>query len=155
AGDLAGVGCMVDSCGQCEPCREHMEQFCPRCAWTYNGKELDGAPTYGGYSAAIVVAEKFALRVPEGLPLDAAAPLLCAGITTYSPLRQYGCKAGDRVAVVGLGGLGHMAVKIAAAMGAEVTVLSSSAKKAADAKRLGAHELVVADERGLKANRSR
>ncbi len=139
-GDLVGVGCMVDSCRECSPCRDHHEQFCEKdCAWTYNGTEMDRTtPTYGGYSTHVVVNEAFVLRVPESLDPAGAAPLLCAGITTFSPLRQWGCKPGDRVAVVGLGGLGHMAVKLAAAMGAEVTMLSTSESKAKDAARLGA-----------------
>jgi uncharacterized zinc-type alcohol dehydrogenase-like protein len=141
AGDLAGVGCMVDSCRDCDPCRRHLEQFCQKgCAFTYNGTEMDRkTPTFGGYSTRVIVVEDFVLKIPAGLELAAAAPLLCAGITTYSPLRQWGVKQGDRVAVVGLGGLGHMAVKLAASMGAEVTVLSTSRAKAADAARLGAH----------------
>ena len=140
-GDLAGVGCMVDSCRRCAPCERDLEQFCESgCAFTYNGTEMDRkTPTFGGYSTHIVVDERFTLRVPEALDPAAAAPLLCAGITTYSPLRQWRCKPGDRVAVVGLGGLGHMAVKLAASMGAEVTMLSTSPSKEADARRLGAH----------------
>jgi alcohol dehydrogenase (NADP+) len=139
-GDIAAVGCMVDSCRECDPCHRHLEQFCEKgVAYTYNGTELDRrTPTYGGYSSQIVVTEHFALKVPAGLDPAGAAPLLCAGITTYSPLRQWNCKKGDRVGVVGLGGLGHMAVKFAAAMGAEVTMLSTSASKEADARRLGA-----------------
>jgi uncharacterized zinc-type alcohol dehydrogenase-like protein len=141
AGDLAGVGCMVDSCRSCAPCRHGDEQFCEKgAAFTYNGTEMDRrTPTYGGYSSRIVVAEGFTLRVPAGLDPAAAAPLLCAGITTWSPLHEWGCGPGHRVGVVGLGGLGHMAVKLAAAMGAEVTVLSTSPAKEADARRLGAH----------------
>ncbi len=144
-GDLAGVGCMVDSCHACDMCRQDLEQFCERgAAWTYNGTEMDRkTPTFGGYSTSVVVAERFVLKVPAGLDPAAAAPLLCAGITTYSPLRQHGCKPGDRVAVVGLGGLGHMAVKLAASMGAEVTLLSTSRSKEADARRLGAHAFEV------------
>jgi uncharacterized zinc-type alcohol dehydrogenase-like protein len=140
-GELAGVGCMVDSCRACEPCRSGTEQFCEKgVAFTYNGTEMDRrTPTYGGYSTRVVVDEKFTLKVPAGLDPAGAAPLLCAGITTYSPLRQWNCKKGDRVGVVGLGGLGHMAVKLAASMGAEVTVLSTSRSKEADARRLGAH----------------
>jgi uncharacterized zinc-type alcohol dehydrogenase-like protein len=140
-GDLAGVGCMVDSCLSCDPCSRDREQFCLKGpAFTYNGTEMDrSTPTYGGYSTEIVVKERFTLKVPAGLDPAAAAPLLCAGITTYSPLRQWNCKRGDRVAVVGLGGLGHMAVKLAAAMGAEVTMLSTSRWKEGDARRLGAH----------------
>ena len=140
-GDLAGVGCMVDSCRDCANCRQDHEQFCDKgAALTYNGTEMDRkTPTYGGYSTQIVVAEHFTLKVPEGLDPAGAAPLLCAGITTYSPLRQFNCKKGDRVAVAGLAGLGHMAIKLAAAMGAEVTMLSTSPSKEADARRLGAH----------------
>ncbi|MFO0599957.1 MAG: NAD(P)-dependent alcohol dehydrogenase [Myxococcaceae bacterium] len=139
-GDLAGVGCMVDSCRTCPSCEHGDEQFCDGVpAWTYNSTEMDRqTPTYGGYSTHVVVTEHFALKVPSSLDVQKAAPLLCAGITTFSPLRQWNCKKGDRVAVMGLGGLGHMAVKLAAAMGAEVTVLSSSKGKEADAKRLGA-----------------
>jgi uncharacterized zinc-type alcohol dehydrogenase-like protein len=144
-GDLAGVGCLVDSCRACAPCKDGIEQFCDQGpALTYNGTEMDRkTPTFGGYATRIVVDESFTLRIPRGLDPAAAAPLLCAGITTYSPLRQYGCKPGDRVGVVGLGGLGHMAVKLAASMGAKVTVLSTSEAKAADAKRLGATDFAV------------
>ncbi|MBL9087188.1 MAG: NAD(P)-dependent alcohol dehydrogenase [Planctomycetia bacterium] len=144
AGDLVGVGCLVDSCRTCTPCRRDTEQFCEAGpAFTYNGTEMDRVtPTFGGYSARVVVAERFVLRMPAGIAPEAAAPLLCAGITTYSPLRQWGCKPGDRVGVVGLGGLGHMAVKFAAAMGAEVTVFSTSRAKEADARRLGATDFV-------------
>ncbi|QSQ26400.1 NAD(P)-dependent alcohol dehydrogenase [Pyxidicoccus parkwayensis] len=144
-GDMAGVGCMVDSCRDCQTCRRDLEQFCERgMAPTYNGTLMDRkTPTYGGYASQIVVTEHFALKVPEGLDPAAAAPLLCAGITTYSPLRQWNCKKGDRVCVVGLGGLGHMAVKLAASMGAEVTVLSTSRTKEADARRLGAQGFEV------------
>jgi alcohol dehydrogenase (NADP+) len=140
-GDRAGVGCVVDSCRDCDPCRHGTEQFCQKGpAWTYNSTEMDRrTPTYGGYSTRVVVAERFVLKIPAGLDPACAAPLLCAGITTYSPLRQWDCKAGDRVGVVGLGGLGHMAVKLAASMGAEVTMLSTSRSKEADARRLGAH----------------
>jgi alcohol dehydrogenase (NADP+) len=144
-GDRAGVGCMVDSCRSCRPCVDGLEQFCEKgMAPTYNGTEMDRVtPTYGGYSTEIVVDERFALRIPEALDLAGAAPLLCAGITTYSPLRQFGCKPGDRVGVVGLGGLGHMAVKLAASMGAKVTVFSTTEAKAADAQRLGAIDFAV------------
>ncbi|MBI2394823.1 MAG: NAD(P)-dependent alcohol dehydrogenase [Deltaproteobacteria bacterium] len=145
AGDLVGVGCLVDSCRVCAPCKDGLEQFC-LTGWsgTYNSTEMDRrTPTYGGYSTRIVVDEAFTLRIPEGLDPAGAAPLLCAGITTYSPLRQFDCKKGGRVGVVGLGGLGHMAVKLAASMGAEVTVLSSSEAKEADARRLGAHDFAV------------
>jgi len=140
-GALVGVGCMVDSCRTCGPCRHDTEQFCETgAAWTYNGTEMDRkTPTFGGYSKRIVAPEKFVLRIPDGLDPAAAAPLLCAGITTYSPLRQWNCKKGDRVGVVGLGGLGHMGVKLAAAMGADVTVFSTSRSKEKDARRLGAN----------------
>jgi uncharacterized zinc-type alcohol dehydrogenase-like protein len=147
-GDLAAVGCMVDSCRTCESCRRDLEQFCERgAAFTYNSTEMDGrTPTYGGYSSHIVVDEKFTLRIPDGLDPAGAAPLLCAGITTYSPLRHWKAKRGDRVGVVGLGGLGHMAVKLAASMGAEVTMLSTSRSKKADAARLGAHEFALTSD---------
>lgn len=140
AGDLAGVGCMVDSCRTCPSCQRDLEQFCVAgCAWSYNSTEMDKrTPTYGGYSSSIVVDEAFTLKVSPKLDLAAAAPLLCAGITTYSPLRHWKVGKGSKVGVVGLGGLGHMAVKLAAAMGAEVTMLSTSASKEADARRLGA-----------------
>ncbi len=139
-GDAVGVGCFVDSCRQCTQCKAGEEQFCEQgMTATYNGRErAGGAPTYGGYSTRITVQQDYVLRIPDGMPLDSAAPLLCAGITTYSPLRHWGVKPGDKVAVVGLGGLGHMAVKIANAMGAEVTVLSTSESKRADAQALGA-----------------
>jgi alcohol dehydrogenase (NADP+) len=144
-GDLAGVGCIVDSCHACPRCAEDLEQFCDKgMAGTYNSTEMDKkTPTYGGYSTRIVLDERATLRIPEGLDPAATAPLLCAGITTYSPLRQAGVKPGDRVGVVGLGGLGHMGVKLAASMGAKVTVFSTSADKAADAKRLGATDFAV------------
>lgn len=149
-GDTVGVGCMVDSCRTCGSCAGGDEQFCEQSpAWTYNSTEMDRVtPTYGGYSTHVVVTEHFVVRVPDGLDLAGAAPLLCAGITTYTPLKEWGCTKGTRVGVVGLGGLGHMAVKLAAAMGAEVTVLSTSKKKEADAKRLGAANFVVTSERG-------
>ena len=140
-GDAVGVGCFVDSCRQCTPCRVGEEQYCEQgMTSTYNAMERDGStPTYGGYSTRITVDRDYVLRIPSGMPLDRAAPLLCAGITTYSPMKHYGVRTGDRVAVVGLGGLGHMAVKIARAMGAEVTVLSTSEAKRDDAIALGAH----------------
>ena len=153
-GDLAGVGCMVDSCGVCEPCRRGTEQFCTQgAAFTYNSTEMDRrTPTYGGYSSAIVVKESFALRIPTGLDPAGAAPLLCAGITTYSPLRQWGVKTGQKVGVVGLGGLGHMGVKLARSMGADVTVFSTSPSKQKDAERLGATGFVSTKEpEALKA----
>lgn len=140
-GDKVGVGCFVDSCRTCENCHSGLEQFCAEgMTGTYNSVERDGkTPTQGGYSTKIVVDENYVLRIPDNLPLDKAAPLLCAGITTYSPLAHWGAGPGKKVAVIGLGGLGHMAVKLAHAMGAHVTVLSQSMKKAEDAKRLGAH----------------
>jgi uncharacterized zinc-type alcohol dehydrogenase-like protein len=144
-GDAVGVGCFVDSCRHCEQCRAGEEQYCREgMTGTYNSRERDtGAPTYGGYSTRITVHQDYVLRVPESIPLDRAAPLLCAGITTWSPLRRYGVKAGHRVAVVGLGGLGHMAVKLAAAMGAEVTVLSTSESKREAALTLGAQQFAA------------
>src|SRR5579863_1775657 len=138
-GDKVGVGCFVDSCRVCEQCKRGTEQYCMvGMNQTYNGREKDGAATYGGYSEKIVVDENYVLRIPENLSLDASAPLLCAGITLYSPLRHWNAGPGKKVAIVGLGGLGHMGVKLAHAMGAEVTVLSQSLKKQADGKRLGA-----------------
>ena len=145
-GDRAGVGCMVDSCRSCPSCLDGLEQYCETTGMvgTYGGREPGtGRPTYGGYSSQIVVDEKYALRVPAGLELARVAPLLCAGITTYSPLRQWRVGPGHRVAVLGLGGLGHMGVKIAAALGAEVTVLSTSPGKEADARALGAHHFIA------------
>jgi alcohol dehydrogenase (NADP+) len=144
-GDLAGVGCFVDSCRRCGSCQEGEEQFCEtHLVSTYNGTEADQqTPTYGGYSSQIVVDEGYTLRIPDGLDPAAAAPLLCAGITTYSPLRQYNVGPGQKVGVVGLGGLGHMAVKLAAAMDAQVTVFSTSPSKEQDAQALGAHDFVV------------
>ena len=147
-GDLAGIGCFVDSCRECPQCKSGLEQYCDvGMTATYNGYEKDGkTPTYGGYSTSIVADENYVLKVSEKLPLHAVAPLLCAGITTYSPLRHVGVKKGDKVAVVGLGGLGHMAVKFAASFGAEVTMLSSSPSKEADAKKLGAHHFVLTSD---------
>jgi uncharacterized zinc-type alcohol dehydrogenase-like protein len=138
-GDRVGVGCMVDSCGECRYCTRGEEQFCTKGnVGTYSGIGRDGKPTQGGYSQSIVVTERFVVRIPDSLELDVAAPLLCAGITTYSPLNHWNAGPGKRVAVVGLGGLGHVAVKIAHAMGAHVTVLSQSLKKQEDGLRLGA-----------------
>ncbi len=138
-GDHVGVGCMVGSCGECSSCLAGNEQYCkPGATFTYNSIDKYGQPTQGGYSQAIVVDEKFVLRIPDALPLDAAAPLLCAGITLYSPLRHWNAGANTRLAVIGLGGLGHMGVKLGAALGAEVTVLSQSLKKMEDGLRLGA-----------------
>jgi len=142
-GDTVGVGCFVDSCRECEACQEGEEQFCEDGTATYNSLERDGTtPTYGGYSTRITVNEDFVLRIPKGMPLERVAPLLCAGITTYSPLRQFNVKAGDQVAILGLGGLGHMGVKIAKAMGAIVTVLSHSAGKKEAACALGADHFI-------------
>ncbi|MEV0065545.1 MULTISPECIES: NAD(P)-dependent alcohol dehydrogenase [unclassified Amycolatopsis] len=140
-GDRVGVGCMVDSCGECEYCLAGVEQSCLKGnVPTYNGVGYDGENTYGGYSRQVVVKDHFVCRVPEDLGLDIAAPLLCAGITTYSPLRQWNVGPGKKVAVVGLGGLGHLGVKLAVAMGAEVTVLSQSLKKQEDGLKLGAKD---------------
>lgn len=138
-GDRVGVGCMVDSCRECSSCAAGLEQYCkPGMTGTYNAIGRDGQPTYGGYSGAIVVDESYVLSIPDALALDAAAPLLCAGITLYSPLRHWHAGPDKRIAVIGLGGLGHMGVKLGAAMGAEVTVLSQSLKKMEDGLRLGA-----------------
>src|SRR5690606_32889180 len=156
-GDLAGVGCMVDSCRECDNCKQGLEQYCEQGAvLTYNDRERDGkTPTYGGYSNQIVVDQAFVLRVPDSLDLKAVAPLLCAGITTWSPLRHWKVGKGHRVGVLGLGGLGHMAVKFASAFGAEVTLLSTSPKKEPDAKRLGAQKFVLSNSReNLKALRN-
>lgn len=147
-GDLAGVGCFVDSCGKCASCKEDEEQFCSvHTAGTYSSTEMDGkTKTQGGYSSHIVVREAYVLKIKKGQDLARVAPLLCAGITTYSPLKRYGAKKGKKVGVVGLGGLGHMAVKIAAAMGAEVTVFSTSPGKEKDAKKLGAKNFVITSD---------
>ena len=157
-GDLAAVGCMVDSCRSCPDCLEGLEQYCRNeIIFTYNSNDRHtGRMTYGGYSGCIVVDEKFVLRVPANLDLPAVAPLLCAGITTYSPLRHWNVGKGDTVGVVGLGGLGHMAVKLANAFGANVVMFTTSPGKADDAKRLGAHEVVLSknlDEMRKQANR--
>ena len=143
-GDFAGIGCFVDSCRECGACGAGIEQYCVNgCAMTYNGTEMDRAtPTFGGYSKNYVVDEKYAVKVNATGDLSGVAPLMCAGITTYSPLKRWGAGPGKKVAIAGLGGLGHMGVKIAAAMGAEVTVLSTSPAKEADARSLGAHGFV-------------
>ena len=148
-GDLVGVGCLVDSDGTCDMCRSDLEQFCPGATYTYGAPDakLDGV-TYGGYSGSVVVDERFVLRVPENLDPAGAAPLLCAGITTYSPLRRAGVGAGKKVGVVGLGGLGHMAVKLAKAFGATVVVFTTSPAKRDDALRLGADDVVVSTNAG-------
>ena len=144
AGDLAAVGCLVDSDRTCPSCKSGEEQFCPNMTLTYNSPDKHtGAVTYGGYSDSIVVDERFVLRVPSNLSLAGAAPLLCAGITTYSPMRHWGVTKGKKVGVVGLGGLGHMAVKIAHALGAHVVAFTTSPRKVEDALRLGADEVVV------------
>jgi len=147
-GDLAGVGCFVDSCRSCASCQEGYEQYCEsKVSFTYNGTEQDGkTPTFGGYSSAIVVDERYGLRIPGSLSLSGVAPLLCAGITTYSPLRHWRIGKGHKLGVIGLGGLGHMAVKFGVAFGAEVTVLSTSPTKAADARRLGAHDFAISSD---------
>jgi uncharacterized zinc-type alcohol dehydrogenase-like protein len=152
-GDKVGVGCFVDSCRKCAQCKEGLEQYCSvGMVLTYNGKDKEGAPTFGGYSEKIVVDENYVLRIPDNLPLDAAAPLQCAGITLYSPLRHWGAGPGKKVAIVGLGGLGHMGVKLAHALGAEVTVLSQSLKKQADGKRLGADHFYATSDPEMFAN---
>jgi uncharacterized zinc-type alcohol dehydrogenase-like protein len=149
AGDLAGIGCMVDSCRECDSCKQGLEQYCEKgMVGTYNGRERDGSGiTFGGYSKQILAHEDFVLRISDKQPLEGIAPLLCAGITTYSPLRHWKVGKGDKVGVVGLGGLGHMAVKLAVSMGAEVTMLSHSASKEEDAKRLGAHKFVLTSDK--------
>lgn len=147
-GDLAGVGCMVDSCQHCNACEQGLEQYCEEGnTLTYNDIDRhDGLPTYGGYSDKIVVTEKFVVKVPDGIDLRGAAPLLCAGITTWSPLRHWQVGEGSKVAVVGLGGLGHMAIKLAKALGAEVTLFTRSPGKEADARRLGASHVVLSTD---------
>jgi uncharacterized zinc-type alcohol dehydrogenase-like protein len=154
-GDLAGVGCMVDSCQHCASCGEGLEQYCENgFTGTYNSadKKMPGTPTFGGYSKFIVVDQKFALRIPEKLELAAVAPLLCAGITTFSPLRHWKVGPGQKVGIVGLGGLGHMGLKLAYAMGADVTLFTTSPGKSDDAKRLGANHVVISkDPEAMKA----
>jgi uncharacterized zinc-type alcohol dehydrogenase-like protein len=153
-GDRVGVGCLVDSCRDCASCDEGLEQYCLKgFVGTYNGEDRhDGMKTYGGYSEHIVVSERFVLKMPESLDPAAAAPLLCAGITTYSPLKHFGLKAGDRIGVVGMGGLGHMGIKFARAMGAEVTVFSRSENKRPEIERLGAHDMILStDEEQMEA----
>ncbi|CAN5480492.1 NAD(P)-dependent alcohol dehydrogenase [soil metagenome] len=153
-GDLAGVGCFVDSCRTCVNCQEGLEQYCERgMVGTYNGLEKDGkTPTYGGYSSQIVVDENYTLHISPNLQLERVGPLLCAGITTYSPIMHWKIGNGHKVGVLGLGGLGHMAVKFAVSLGSEVTVLSSSKSKEADAKKLGAHNFAyTGNEDNLKS----
>ncbi|MEV5030271.1 NAD(P)-dependent alcohol dehydrogenase [Paenibacillus sp. LPE1-1-1.1] len=146
-GDRVGVGCFIDSCGECEYCLKGEEQFCTKgYVGTYNSLDYDGNPTYGGYSQKIVVTERFVVRIPDSLELDAASPLLCAGITTYSPLKHWNAGPGKKVAIVGMGGLGHLAVQYAHALGAEVTVLSQSMNKKSEAFELGAdHYFATSD----------
>jgi uncharacterized zinc-type alcohol dehydrogenase-like protein len=148
-GDQVGVGCMVDSCRTCASCKEGLEQYCEvGNTGTYAGTEkVIGGPTFGGYSESIIVDRHFVLRIPKGMDLAATAPLLCAGITLYSPLRHWGAKAGKKVGIIGLGGLGHMGVKLAHAMGATTVLFTTSASKVADGKRLGADEVVLSKDR--------
>jgi len=153
-GDFAGVGCMVDSCRECDSCKQDLEQYCTtHTSFTYNGTEQDKTtPTQGGYSTEIVVEERFVVKISEKLDLKATAPLLCAGITTYSPLRHWKVGPGQKVGVIGLGGLGHMGVKFAKAMGAHVTMITTSASKGEDAKRLGADAVLLStDAEAMKA----
>lgn len=156
-GDFAGVGCMVDSCRECDSCKQNLEQYCTtHTSFTYNGTEQDKTtPTQGGYSTEIVVEERFVVKISEKLDLKATAPLLCAGITTYSPLRHWKVGPGQKVGVIGLGGLGHMGVKFAKAMGAHVTMITTSASKGEDAKRLGADAVLLStDAEAMKAQAS-
>ncbi len=149
AGDLVGVGCMVDSCRECASCHDHLEQYCENgFTGTYNAvdKRHGNVPTQGGYSERITVDEKFVLRVPENLDIKAVAPLLCAGITTYSPLKHWNVKKGQKVGIIGLGGLGHMGVKFAHAMGAHVVMITTSPEKGADARKLGADEVLISKD---------
>lgn len=147
-GDMVGVGCLVDSCRECAPCEHGLEQYCSEGpVFTYNGMDRhDGRVTYGGYAEGILVSDRFVVRVPEGLDPASAAPILCAGITTYSPLKYAGLKSGDRVGVIGMGGLGHMGIKFAKAMGAEVTLFTRSEGKVEEAKRNGADHVVISTE---------
>lgn len=156
-GDAVAVGCLVDACLECPNCADHQEQYCPGSVGTYNSRDRhDGSHTQGGYSKRVIVRDAFVLRVPEALDLAKAAPLLCAGITTYSPLRHWGVGPGQQVAVAGLGGLGHMGVKFAAALGAEVTMITTSPSKADDARALGAaHVLIATDKEAMKAANGR
>ena len=157
-GDRAGVGCMVDSCRNCDSCNTGLEQYCDnrKVTWTYDSRDAHtGGVTYGGYSTTIVVDEHFVVHVPASLDLAAAAPLLCAGITTYSPLRHWNVGPGSHVGIVGLGGLGHMGVKLAHAMGAHVTLFTRSVSKIDDAMRMGADDVVVTSEAGWDSVRAR
>ena len=161
AGDIVGVGCMINSCGKCESCKDGEENYCEgpvSFTATYNGyMKPDGSDfnTYGGYSDSIVVKESFVLKIPEALDIKAAAPILCAGVTTYSPLKHWNVGKGDKVGIAGLGGLGHMAVKLAVAMGAEVTVITTMEEKADDANSFGAHHVIISTEKEeMKKNES-
>ncbi|WP_020409069.1 NAD(P)-dependent alcohol dehydrogenase [Hahella ganghwensis] len=147
-GDIVGVGCMVDSCHTCSACKSGLEQYCLEgMVATYNGQDrVDQSVTYGGYSDSIVVKEEFVLSIPEKLNAATAAPILCAGITTYSPLKHYGVKAGDKVGILGMGGLGHMGVKFAKALGAEVTIFTRSESKVAEAKKQGADHVIISTD---------
>ena len=153
-GDPVGIGCMVDSCQHCTPCKKGLEQYCEEVAtFTYNAIDRrDNLPTYGGYSDKIVASDKFVVKIPEGLDMKGAAPLLCAGITTYSPLRHWQVSKGSNVAVIGLGGLGHMALKLAKAMGAHVTLFTRSPGKEQDARRLGADKVVLSTDQSQMAS---
>ncbi len=149
-GDLIGVGCFVDSCRTCDMCQQNLEQYCEEgMILTYNGRDKNGEPNYGGYSQQIVVDERYLLRIPKNLSPQGAAPLLCAGITVYSPFRHWKVGKGHKLAVVGLGGLGHMGVKIGRALGAEVTVLSHSEHKRSEALRLGATDFILSNQEGI------
>lgn len=152
-GDLVGVGCVVDSCRQCKSCDKGLEQYCTEGVWTYGSMDRhDGRPTYGGYSERILVSERFVLNIPEGLDPASSAPLLCAGITTYSPLKHVGVKPGDKVGIMGMGGLGHMGIKFAKAMGAEVTLFTRSESKVEEGKRHGVDHVVIStDEAQMEA----
>jgi alcohol dehydrogenase (NADP+) len=157
AGDIAGVGCMVDSCRHCAACHDDLEQYCEEGAtWTYNDQERGSDQlTFGGYSDQIVVEERFVVKIPASLDLKAVAPLLCAGITTYSPLRHFQVGPGQKVGVIGLGGLGHMGIKLARAMGAQVVMITTSPEKGKDATRLGAHEVLVSrDAEAMAAHKA-
>ena len=146
-GDIVGVGCMVDSCRECSSCKKGLEQYCAETVWTYNSKDRhDGKTTYGGYSEKIIVSEAFVVIIPDNLDPAKAAPILCAGITTYSPLRHVGIKKGDKVGIVGMGGLGHMGIKFAKAMGAEVTLFTRSENKIEEGKRHGAAHCVISTD---------
>lgn len=155
-GDTVGVGCMVDSCQHCNACDNHLEQYCENgMVLTYGSPDtVMGGQTHGGYSENIIVNEKFVLHVSDNLDLKGVAPLLCAGITTYSPLRHWNIKPGDKVGIIGLGGLGHMGIKLAAAMGAHVVMITTSPQKAEDAKKLGAHEVLISTDKKAMENQA-